>query len=620
MSSAFPNEPSGFAPIFDVSFNQFLPSGVLDVYNSALYVSDGTAPLSGPYVMDVMLAANASSGGVQLNATFPTRPRELFAGFWIKTNAGFQGYGNSNNKVIFLRGPSSGDNSVLVWQGAQDAPKTLKWYQQGVVNNTHVPGVFGTNYPIDGTGWFDPNVNAGVATFSAGSGWHKCEIRLKASTTNTSRDGVIQIWVDGTLSTSHFNVNLSSGGFDDWVITPTWDGQSSATCAFRDCSREWHWYWDHLYVSAPGTTGATPTLSGLSPSTFSLSPGSTQTITASMSAAVTSTTSIALSSSNPSAITVPSSVNVSTGQSSASFTATGVAAGSSTINAFLSAVSRTSVGTVTSTGGGGGGGTASTYTFASQYSGTQGQNQWSYRDTAGNLLTYNSGANKWEGDELYLAIFPGGFVHGYTGSKKGAVLRWTAPANGTVAITGTASLYVNPAFGTFSVTYNSSTSLFSQVMSVSTSYPYSLNQSVSTGDVIDFVITGTSSSTNNNTQLDPVIVFTTASSNPLAPTISSFTPTSGTRGTSVTVVGANFSGTIANNIVTVNGTLATVTSASPTQLVFTVPQAATTGAVMITTSTGSVTGSTFTVTDPVTPDIPPAANFGGNAFLLLAMP
>jgi hypothetical protein len=63
--------------------------GVLDVYSSAVYVSDGTAPLSGPYVMDVALAAGAASGGVQLNGTFTGRPREVFAGFWIKTNADF---------------------------------------------------------------------------------------------------------------------------------------------------------------------------------------------------------------------------------------------------------------------------------------------------------------------------------------------------------------------------------------------------------------------------------------------------------------------------------------------------------------------------------------------------
>jgi hypothetical protein len=55
-------------------------------------------------------------------------------------------------------------------------------------------------------------------------------------------------------------------------------------------------------------------------------------------------------------------------------------------------------------------------------------------------------------------------------------------------------------------------------------------------------------------------------------------------------------------------------------LVFTIPPTATTGTVLVATSSGSASAGTFTVNDPVTPDVPPASNFGGSAMLLLVLP
>ena len=59
------------------------------------------------------------------------------------------------------------------------------------------------------------------------------------------------------------------------------------------------------------------------------------------------------------------------------------------------------------------------------------------------------------------------------------------------------------------------------------------------------------------------------------PTITSFTPTSGPTGTTVTITGTNFSTTPADNIVYFGATRATVTAATPTQLTVTAPVGAT---------------------------------------------
>lgn len=79
-----------------------------------------------------------------------------------------------------------------------------------------------------------------------------------------------------------------------------------------------------------------------------------------------------------------------------------------------------------------------------------------------------------------------------------------------------------------------------------------------------------------------------------APTVSSFTPSSGPPGTSVTITGINFTGATA---VTFNGAAATFTVNSGTQVTATVPTGATTGPIAVTTPAGTGTSTaSFTVT------------------------
>ncbi len=75
------------------------------------------------------------------------------------------------------------------------------------------------------------------------------------------------------------------------------------------------------------------------------------------------------------------------------------------------------------------------------------------------------------------------------------------------------------------------------------------------------------------------------------PIITSFTPTSGPAGTSVTIAGTNFSSIPINNIVKFNGVTATVTASTATSITSTVPSDATTG--KITVTVGSLTGTSL---------------------------
>jgi IPT/TIG domain len=85
----------------------------------------------------------------------------------------------------------------------------------------------------------------------------------------------------------------------------------------------------------------------------------------------------------------------------------------------------------------------------------------------------------------------------------------------------------------------------------------------------------------------------------VAPRISSFSPTSGPEGTSVTITGTNFTGTTS---VKFNGTNATFTVNRNTQITATVPAGAMTGPITVTTPGGTATSATsFTVTGGAVP-------------------
>jgi len=77
----------------------------------------------------------------------------------------------------------------------------------------------------------------------------------------------------------------------------------------------------------------------------------------------------------------------------------------------------------------------------------------------------------------------------------------------------------------------------------------------------------------------------------------SFSPNTGSVGSTVTIYGTAFSSTPSQNTVKFNGTAATVTSAAVTSLVVSIPSGATTGTVSVTTSAGTATSTaSFTVT------------------------
>lgn len=93
--------------------------------------------------------------------------------------------------------------------------------------------------------------------------------------------------------------------------------------------------------------------------------------------------------------------------------------------------------------------------------------------------------------------------------------------------------------------------------------------------------------------------FTFTVRNPV-PIITSFDLTTGPEGASVTITGKNFSSIPSDNVVSFNGTTATVTESTATSITTTVPDGATAGDVTVTAGGETSTGLAFTVLFPPT--------------------
>lgn len=233
------NEPAGAKVVLDCPFNSVQGCGILDAYSSSQIVSDSSALISPGSVVKSTIYPGNSSGGMQLSHVTPQANREMYVGLMWRTNPGFQGRPNSN-KTFFIRGPQANGvwlfgNSALV-NGS--APLIFSHNTgSGLLDNSHACS-------LDlGLACF-PNVGNGMLTRGV---WTKIEAYVKASTTNTSRDGIVRWWINGVMAGNYTNLNYGGqAGINEWVWSETWDGFVNPVP-----SVEWNHFIDHLYISIP---------------------------------------------------------------------------------------------------------------------------------------------------------------------------------------------------------------------------------------------------------------------------------------------------------------------------------------------------------------------------------
>lgn len=246
---AWPNEPTGTTELLDFAFNVTQGSGLDDVNETGVIVSDSTAPLSPVNVFRSRLQNGIAPGGVELRYDLPDLT-EMFAGVWWKPNTTFQGLQSGFNRLMGFAQNES--NAYLAWVGAQNLSGlsgSIQFYMPlgaTAMNNCHLTGWQG-NCP--GEGRLLPNMS--TCTINATDDeWHRIELYVRRSASAIDRTGIVRWWVDGNLCGNYdpqagTGVNWGPSGFDYWFWTESWATVPAGQSA------DWIHYLDHLYLSRP---------------------------------------------------------------------------------------------------------------------------------------------------------------------------------------------------------------------------------------------------------------------------------------------------------------------------------------------------------------------------------
>lgn len=236
ISGTFTNAPAGGTTLLDHAFNIVEGPNMWDVYKSLTIQTDATAPMSPPNCLRSRMEALASSGGGQLIYTAPSSYRTLYFGLYWRTNAQFQG-GPVGNKLFFLMGP--GTNGVLLFGNSalNNGSHSLIWAMNTMgLDNSHITGTTDPGNVL----W--PNVNDGTVSVGV---WYRIEVLIQASTTRTSRDGIIRWWKNGTLVGNYTTVNYCGANgetLNEWQLNNTWNPYNWGN------TFPWEHWLDHLLI------------------------------------------------------------------------------------------------------------------------------------------------------------------------------------------------------------------------------------------------------------------------------------------------------------------------------------------------------------------------------------
>lgn len=236
----FQNEPAGMTTLLNHPFDVAVGARMEDTYRSTQIVTDASAPLSPPNVAIHRLPRLAREGGGELHYASGTVYREMFVGMMWRTNPEFQGRAG-NNKMFFVRGPNTIGFFGMYGTMTGGSNQILFTHNDAALDNSHACAA-------DLGLLCYPNVSSGTVVRGV---WTRLEVYIKASTTNTSRDGIVRWWINGVPAGNYTNINYASAGLNEWIWTETWDGCGG----YNPCdlgtvnTADWEHYIDHLYIS-----------------------------------------------------------------------------------------------------------------------------------------------------------------------------------------------------------------------------------------------------------------------------------------------------------------------------------------------------------------------------------
>lgn len=620
--SVWSNEPAGSTTIVDCNMSSQCGLSGGGWYSRAENLPGMISP-SG--TQNSTMFANNPSGGSQVYTSLGGLYNEVYVGWVLRTSNPFEAFACCASKMFFVRGPNTngffgadvGGSSSTIYFG----------HNTGGLDNSHIcPGGLGL-------GPCGQNVSRNPIIHGQ---YTKLEIYIKASTTATSRDGIVRWWIGGILVGDYTTFNYP-GPFNEFIWTETISGNVGIL------PHDKTWTFDHLKISIPNCpSGGCTTSGGGGGSPTTQPPSQVQDLvitplsSTSFNVEFTTGTNTDLYDIRfaPGNISWGAAQSVSLGTCKVPYTpgTAGLKTGCSIAGlqpdttyqvqlvgkknpSTFSLLSNIATGkTATSPSGGGGGTTpvvTTTYDYYQQFSGVQGKDGWGYLESDNTPLVFNpngdGGLGLWEGSQLYQAVWSTGFHPGAISvGTKGTKVRFTVPTASTAVVSGSVKDY-DTSCGTgvvFEVKYNGVTKYTRTIgAGDAAETTYSFTQVVVVGDTIDFEVSRYGADLDCNvTMLNPIITLSTGGETGQVPvpTITNITPISGLVGSQVVIAGANFGATIGSNTVKFSGVTAVVSAATTTELTVTVPVSATTGNVTVETAGGTATGSSpFTVSTAV---------------------
>lgn len=273
-SSLYPDEPSGFSQLVRHTFSDKTNNGACNDYypgGGSQLLSDPSEPVSPSGFLRMIKPAGQAHGGTVIDCLFSPQ-RNIFWGMTIRPSNPFGGYNNGANKIGFMisnRPTGGGGLWGLHYRGSTNGSRVVAVFLQAStgVSNCHIPEIDGD---CNGSSLvFYPNINGSPVSEGV---FHRVEITMRRSTTESSRDGVMRVVVDGSLRIYHTDLNTPAWDFISVMNNHTWDGQCAQrnpnvgpTTPPNDCRPFDDWYdFGDWYVSG-GSGGSNPVPVGPSP-------------------------------------------------------------------------------------------------------------------------------------------------------------------------------------------------------------------------------------------------------------------------------------------------------------------------------------------------------------------
>lgn len=236
------NEPVGSQLIVDCPMASASSCGLTDVYNSLLSRSESTGGMiSPPSTLASILYAGAGNGGSQVEKYFSTSYPDIYFGIMLRTSVPFESWNCCANKMFFLRG--NGTNGFFGLNKYGSSATLYFGHNTGVVNGVQLDNshICSADYGLGGCG---QNVDQSPLIHGQ---WTKLEVYMKASTTATSRDGILRMWKNESKIMEYTTLNYPNG-FNNWIWSET-------IFNLPPFSNNKEWVFDHMHLSIPNCGG-----------------------------------------------------------------------------------------------------------------------------------------------------------------------------------------------------------------------------------------------------------------------------------------------------------------------------------------------------------------------------